>query len=108
MIQRLSIHPGLAVRQDSDLAVQGATAIANGLKDPHCQLEALHLGDNGFGVEGAKGLAAGLWNCQALRELKLNNTSLGDEGMGLSHTSLYVTPASLLAEIPKRLTQDSS
>lgn len=44
-------------------------------------LEVLHLEDNDLGREAGKALAAGLWQCQALRELHLCNTGIGDEGI---------------------------
>ena len=61
--------------------MQGAEALGRSLKESACRLEVLHLEDNDLGPEAGKALAAGLWQCQALRQLHLCNTGIGDEGI---------------------------
>ena len=80
---------------DSNLGVDGAKALAEGLQ--HCSsLQTLYLGGNSISDDGAKALAEGLQHCSSLQTLYLERNSIGDDGAkalaeGLQHCSSLQT-----------------
>ncbi|XDV15849.1 hypothetical protein PO909_015820 [Leuciscus waleckii] len=62
---------------------KGLTLLSDELKDPHCQLEKLELGDCKITDEGCAALTSALRSNSHLRELDLTLNIIGDKGLKL-------------------------
>lgn len=62
------------------IGVEGATALAKWLSQPHCRLDALYISNNPLGNAGVTALAKGLAHNTSLTRLSLQSVGMSDDG----------------------------
>lgn len=81
----------------NQLGDAGLRLLCDGLLDPQCRLEALHLEDCGLTAAGCERLAAALRDKAELRELVLSSNAVGEEGARALCQGLAAAPCPLEA-----------